>query len=165
MSEGQILKVYDFNSVGQTEIEFKKSLVDEMDSIPVGIKTPLELSNSGNSGPFVMRNSLGDQIRDNFRNMLSTNHGDRLMLYDFGANLESLVFELGSDGIDLKALNNIKKTTSKYMPFIKLQTFQPTKQSSEMGTGLAYIGILVHYSVPDLNLSNQAVEVILYAGG
>ena len=165
MSEGQILKTYDFNSVGQTESEFQSSLVNRSESVPVGIKTPLELSNSGNAGPFKMRNILGDQIRDNFRNMLSTNHGDRIMLYDFGANLQELTFELGTDASDTKAVNRIRKTTNKYMPFISLQTFQPIRQNDEAGTGLAFIGILVVYSVPNLQLESQAVEVILYTAG
>ena len=165
MSEGQILKTYDFSSVGQTEIEFQNDLVDRLAEIPVGIKTPLELTNSGNSGPLLMRNSLGDQIKDNFRNMLSTNHGDRIILYDFGANLQELTFELGTDSSDSKAIGRIKKTTSKYMPFINLETFQPIKQDNDAGTGVAFIGIRVIYSVPEINLTNQAVEVILYTAG
>ena len=165
MSEGQISKTYNFNSVGQTEIEFQKDLIDRMAEIPVGIKTPLELANAGNSGPLKMRNNLGDQIRDNFRNMLSTNHGDRLMLYDFGANLQELTFELGADASDSKAISRIRKTTNKYMPFINLETFRPIRQNDKTDTGLAYIGIMVGYSVPELSLINQAVEVILYTAG
>ena len=165
MSEGQIAKKYDFSSVGQLEPDFQKTLVDPFENVPVGIKTPMELAVNGTSGPFKMRMSVADQIKDNFRNMLSTNHGDRMVLYDFGANLESLCFELGTETSDHQAINRIRKTTEKYMPFIQLNTFEPIKQENIDSTGLAFIGILVIYSVPALNLNNQAVEVVLYTAG
>ena len=165
MSETQNLKKYDFSSVGQTQEEFQKSLVDTTANIPVGIKTPMEVALEGSSGPFKMRSDLGAQIKDNFRNMLSTNHGERLALYDFGANLQDLVFELGTETQDLKAINRIKKTTAKYMPFIQLNTFEPVKEEDISSNDLAFIGIRVTYSVPNLGLGNQAVEVILYTAG
>ena len=165
MSEGQITKKYDFNSVGQLQSDFDRSLVDPFENVPVGIKTPMELSTGENAGPFKMRMSLGDQIKDNFRNMLATNHGERVMLHDFGANLEELCFELGTETADFKAITRIKKTTAKYMPFIQLNTFEPIRKEAEPMVGLAYLGILVVYSVPTLNIENDAVEVILYTAG
>jgi len=161
----QVLKKYDFQSVGRLDSDFQASLIDTSADIPVGIKTPMELSTSGDSGPFKMRTSLGEQIKDNFRNMLSTNHGDRLMLHDFGANLEGLAFELGTEGGDVQAINRIRRATEKYMPYIQLQTFEPVRENDEAGVGLAVVGIKVIYSVPKLGLGNQGVEVIIYAAG
>ena len=42
-----------------------------------------------------MHMSMADQVSDNFRNMIMTNHGERLCLYDFGADLDELIHELG----------------------------------------------------------------------
>jgi len=165
VSEGQVSKTYDFNSVGELDNEFQSNLLDPLESIPVGIKTPMELANDGTAGPFKMRSDLGEQIRDNFRNMLATNHGDRIMLFDFGANLEELTFELGTESSDTEAIRRIQRTTSKYMPFIALETFEPIRQPDLAGNNLAFIGILVRYNVPQLNLNNQAVEIILYTAG
>ena len=37
------------------------------------------------------------QLADNFRNLIMTNHGERLGRYNYGANLNSLIFlELSS---------------------------------------------------------------------
>ena len=157
-------KTYDFASVGETQVEFQNRLVDPALNLPIGIKTPLELS-YGSSGPFKMRTDLGKQIRDNFLNMLSTNYGDRLMLTDFGANLEELAFELGSEGGDLQAVARIKRTTQKYMPFINLDTFEPITEKDGSGSTLAKVGVRVTYSVPSIDLRNQVVEVIIYSGG
>ena len=112
-----------------------------------------------------MRMTVAEQIKDNFRNMLATNHGERMVLHDFGANLEELCFELGTETSDVQAIRRIRKTTEKYMPFIQLNTFEPIKEENLGGTGIAFIGILVVYSVPTLNIEDQAVEVILYTAG
>ena len=147
MSQVPIRKSYDFKSVGRLEPEFQASLINKVAEIPVGFKTPMELNTGGNTGPFKMRMALAEQIKDNFRNMIATNHGDRLMLFDFGANLEELAFELGTENGDILAINRIRKTTEKYMPFIQLQTFEPIKEASETNTGLAVVGVRVLYGL------------------
>ena len=166
MSQLPLRKSYDFQSVGRMEVEFQDSLIDTSVDIPIGIKTPMEMSTGGNTGPFKMRTNLGDQVKDNFRNMLATNHGDRLMLYDFGANLEELAFELCAEAGDVRAINRIRRATEKYMPYIQLETFEPIRETtSEKTASIAVVGIRVIYSVPKLGLSNQGVEVVIYAAG
>ena len=108
---------------------------------------------------------LAAQIKDNFRNMIATNHGDRLMLFDFGANLAELSFELGNENTDVMAINRIRRTTEKYMPFIQLQTFEPIKQLDKAAAGLAVVGVRVIYSVPSLRIRDQGVEVLIYTAG
>jgi len=165
MSQVPIIKKYDFQSVGRLDVDFQAGLIDKTLSMPIGIKTPMELSRAGPSGPFKMHDNLGNQIKDNFRNMLATNHGDRVMLYDFGANLQELCFELGSEEGDVRAINNIRQTTEKYMPYITLNTFEPIRSSNDSSSGLAVVGVRVIYSVPTAGLQDQGIEVIIYASG
>jgi phage baseplate assembly protein W len=156
-------KVYDFKSIGESEQERKDRVNVLFEDTPIGIITPLRLSNT-NSSFFEMNVDLKKQIRDNFRNMVSTNHGERLMLNDFGGNLSSLAFELGSESIDAEAMKRIVKTTSKYMPFVVLNSFEPTKETSLDGT-LARVGLIIVFSVPSLSIEEQSVKVILNVAG
>ena len=165
MSQVPIRKSYDFKSVGRLEPEFRSSLIDTTESVPIGFKTPLEMASIATGGPFRMRTDLAAQIKDNFRNMIATNHGDRLMLHDFGANLAELAFELGAENTDIMAINRIRRTTEKYMPFVQLQTFEPIKRTNEATNGVAVVGVRVIYSVPSLRVREQAVEVIIYTAG
>jgi len=165
MSQLPIAKKYDFKSVGRTQNEFESALVNKAKNLPIGIKTPMELSVGGNAGPFAMRDKLVDQIKDNFRNMLATNHGDRLMLHDFGANLERLAFELCAEAGDTKAINQIRKTTEKYMPYVSLDTFESFREEDEVKSGMANIRIRVVFGIPKLGVTNQGVEVIIYSAG
>ena len=160
-------KVYDFKSVGQRLTEFKQSrrlTSTDFSRRPVGIKTPVALS-YGEAGLLAMHYELGDQIKDNFRNMLLTNHGERLGYYDFGANLTELAFKLGESDFDAEAMMRIKETVEKYMPFIILDNFEPFQRKLSTSNELAVVGMKVSYSVPSANLTTQQIEVIIYAAG
>ena len=62
---------------------------------PIGIKTPLEINTNG-FGPFQAIYDPVKQLKDNLRNLISTNNGERLGRYNYGANLRSLAFDLTS---------------------------------------------------------------------
>ena len=155
--------VYDFKSVGESveqEIAAATALIPS--PLPVGIKTPMELGI--NSGLFRMHTKLVDQVRDNLKNLVMTNHGERLGHFDFGANLLPLVFELGSADFDSEAIRRIKLAAAKYMPYVNLKTFSPLVDRLD-NEHVAKVGVRVVYTVPKLSNAEYALEVVLYAGG
>ena len=157
-------RVYDFRSVGIKD-EFYRENQSRWDesTIPIGIKTPLEIGD-GADGVLRMHRNLADQIHDNFRNLILTNHGDRLGLYDFGANLSELTHEIGSEDGDREAIRRIAKAVRKYAPFISLKTFEMfTDHRDNEHTGK--LGIRVIYDIPKLAVTDKAIEVILYSTG
>ena len=156
-------KVYDFASVGESEQEQNDRIADMRADIPIGIVTPVRLSHT-NASFFEMNIDLKKQIRDNFRNMIATNHGERLMLNDFGGNLAELAFELGTESIDTEAMKRISKTTAKYMPFLSLDSFEPIKEKSLDGS-LARVGVIVTFSAPALAVEGQVVKAIINVAG
>lgn len=156
-------KVYDFKSVGELEEKRLENVRNDFEGIPFGISTPVALS-SGNTHLFEMNHDLVDQIVDNFRNMISTNHGERMIFTDFGANLLPLVFKLGDQDFDEIALLSIKKTTDKYMPFVKLETYEPERIRSE-SEGLAKVIVRIGFSIPTLGVTGKMIESTIYAGG
>ena len=134
-----------FKSVGELSTERKFKIVSN--EIPIGIKTPLSLGQKSD-GIFSMNFRIADQIQDNFRNLLLTNHGERLGFYDFGANLRELTLEFSSEQFESEAMRRIKLTVSKYMPFIDLQSFEYTV-----------------YNVPKLQIQNKGMELSFFVGG
>lgn len=152
-----------FKSVGKKidEIQGEKNLNKIAKLLPIGIKTPLRLGNN-DDGIFSMHLSAASQIQDNFRNLLLTNHGDRLGLYDFGANLQPLTTEITArEDFEAEAMTRIKAATSKYMPFLDLQAFETSIDNFQnKDTGL--IKIKINYGVPILGIKDKKIEVILY---
>lgn len=152
---------YSFTSVGETPSQLRQRSSQSLTSPPIGIFTPLELG-SGDDGLLKMRHDLGDTIADNLRNLIMTNKGERLLDYNFGANLKELTFELGNEDTDIEAVTRIKQAAGRYLPFVSLDTFEPFNLRSE-DTGVARIGVRVTYRVPLIDSKTRAVEVTLYS--
>lgn len=161
-----VRKKYDFSSVGESKEDFDarraKSSQDTA-QFPIGIKVPVELGQS-NDGLLKMHTDIEKVLADNFRNMIMTNHGERLGLYDFGANLTELAFELGSDDFDSEAIRRIRRTTQKYMPFIQLLTFEPLVDRIN-NKEVAKVGVRITYRVSAVSQKERVIEAIIYTAG
>lgn len=154
-------KEFDFKSVGvKTNAPKQPSSIE---SIPIGIKTPMKLG-QGSDGIFQMNFDLVEQIKDNLKNLLLTNHGERVILYDFGANLQPLTLELGSELFDEEVLVRINTAVNKFMPFVSLDRMEREINHLD-NEHLAKIRLRIYYNVPSLRAFNQLVEVSFFVGG
>ena len=164
LKEGN-LKVYDFNSVGELNADFELRNKRERNELqlPIGIQTPINFS-SRKDESFKMHTSVLAQIKDNFRNLIQTNHGERVGLFDFGANLSELCFDFGDASTDGEAMRRILRTTQKYMPFVVLKSFSPFNEKTN-NQHTAKIGVRITYDVPALRSQNNGIEVILHVAG
>lgn len=150
----------DFKSVG-IRTEENNTSTRALDGRPIGIRTPMSLGQGDSI--FTMNYSIKDQIKQNFRNMLLTNHGERLGLYNFGANLRPLSLELGSEEFDSEAAIRIKTATSKWLPFINLIEMQRNVDNTD-NEHVAKIKIRIFYSVPRLGIERDAIEITFFVG-
>jgi phage baseplate assembly protein W len=111
-----------------------------------------------------MNFDLGDQISDNLRNLVMTNHGERVGIYDFGANLRALTLELSLPAWEEEAMTRIKTSVSKYMPFVNLQTFDVVV-GDQTTFGLGRVAIRMSYTVSGLADRERAIEIIMHIAG
>ena len=152
-----------FKSIGDSVTS--KKFNREIDTPPVGIKTPLRFG-TGRTGLFDMHFEIEDQVHDNLKNLLLTNHGERIGLYDFGASLRELTTErLSSEDFDNEAMIRIRDAVKKYMPFVNLDSFESSFSDNPASNSVAEITIRIIYSIPKLQISNKGIEVILYCIG
>lgn len=153
-------KKYDFNSVGETDTSYRSRTSASVVSAPVGIKTPLELGELSSDSFLKMHKNLDDTITDNFRNLVLTNNGERLLRYDYGANLREIAFELGTEDGDYEAINRIRNSARKYLPYLSLQTFE-SFQIPQTYNEPSKVGVRIAYSVPSYNNKQRVLEVII----
>lgn len=151
-----------FKHVGiRTHEASQQSTAIESSVLPVGIKTPMSLGVG--SDLMDMHFSVADQIKDNLRNLLVTNHGERVGFYDLGANLYPLLSEYSNkQEFDQEAMVRINTTTTKWMPFVDLEGFD-SRPLLEDNKTLAQISLLIEFSVPSIQLSRQRLELVLSA--
>ena len=158
-------KVYDFKSVGfqQSELTSRDQADLFKSKNPIGIVTPVQFGNESD-GLFAMHVNLLNQVKDNLKTLLRTNHGERLPFYDFGANLLPIAFDISTDQGDTEAMRRISTAISKYLPLVTPTAFEPIT-IYEDNKDVAKVGVRMKYDIPTLGVSDQAVDVIIYAGG
>ena len=162
-TEGQRDTSITFKGVGQTiEQVRQENRIEFQTPRPIGIKTPLE--EGQDEGLFRAHFTIEKTIADNLRNLLLTNHGERIGRYDFGANLRSLVFQYGEPGFEDAVVNNIQAAVDKYLPFCNLSAVE-IAQGRSTAPGITSIVLKVVYTVPAATNDLQAVEVMIFAGG
>lgn len=150
-----------FKNVGKTTTIVQNE-TPELSPMPVGIQTPVRSGVRETDGIFAMHYDLADQVNDNLRNLIETNWGERVGLYDFGANLQELLFEITArETFESDVMIRIKQAVDKWMPYVALSGFELHNDYEDRDkTGI--VRFTVTYDLPILSISNQAVDVVLY---
>ena len=157
-------KTYDFKSIGTTfQRKAELDARNNPPAPPVGIATPASLSEMGPN--FLrMHTDFASTLHDNLINLILTNHGERLALPDFGANLMELAFEMQSDEGSNEAMMRISSAVSRYMPYVALESFEPVIDYFE-NKEVAKVGVRVIYSIPRIKVKSRGLEVIIFSAG
>lgn len=155
------MAILDFKSAGESSSLQKFKVVENTE--PIGFITPLRFGTQ-NDGLFGMHFDIGNQIQDNFRNLLLTNHGERLGMFNFGANLRELTMEHGREAFDSEAITRIRDAINRHMPFINPRTFE-SKQIPGQGGTVERVDIKIVYDVPRLGIVGKEIMITLYVRG
>ncbi|MAG24710.1 hypothetical protein CMI47_03935 [Candidatus Pacearchaeota archaeon] len=130
---------------------------------PIGIKTPIRRGDR--FGIFDMNTDVIQQIKDNLRNLLLTNHNERLVNNTIGANLRALIFEnigVVNNSATQAIAENIKTAVDEYMPFIELEALEIGLHESDATVPDNYTRIKVTFSVPGLSEGDKISDIDLF---
>ena len=151
---------FTFKSVGRTSQQRKDAELVTT-AMPIGLKTPVRANPNG--GIFDVHYVMADQVADNLRNLLLTNWGERLTLYNYGANLRPILSDFVSqDDFDSQAVERISSAVSRWMPYVSLENYLSETDFSENNNGLSAVRLTITYSVPALAVVKRALQLILY---
>lgn len=150
-----------FQNVGYKIYDQRKLINPETSLTPVGILTPLAIDENGNTF-FETSIDIVDIVKDNLKNLIQTNHGERLGRYYFGANLKPLAIEYTSDqNFDSEAMMRINTAVRDYMPYINLEGYN-SKASRALDQSVTQVEIIIQFSIPKINLYNGVIKAIIY---
>lgn len=152
-----------FKNVGVIKEPGRSFQERQRSTVPIGIKTPVELDTS--SGAFLaMHTSMRAQIADNLKNLISTNWGERVGLYNFGGNLSELATEFTNlDDFENEAAIRINTAIQRWMPFVEPLDMTSRIDNEDDLTGMAKIVISLVYAIPMLNVTKDTVEITIIA--
>ena len=134
---------------------------------PIGFKTPLEEGDD----IFKMHTNPIKQLSDNFRNLVMTNNGERLGMFNFGANLNSLLFDYSNESEFQNIVGEaIVQAANKYIPSISINNItaiaiDENEKNDLNRLGLTKVRIRINYTIPKFKSPNLALEVDLTVGG
>ncbi len=150
-----------FQNVGYKVYEIRKLTNPDVSITPVGILTPLVIDENGDTF-FETTTDIQEVIKDNLRNLIQTNHGERLGRYYFGANLKPLAIEYTSNqNFDGEAMQRINTAVRDYMPYIKLEGYN-SKATRAVNQSVTQVEVLIQFSVTKINLYNGVIKAIIY---
>lgn len=113
---------------------------------------------TGLAGAFETNKTTLDAVKDDLRILLLTNHGDRLIYGDFGANLRGLLFENMSQDFETRIQDSIVSAVEKWMPFVTVKDIQVKTGQTDLSLGSNETRIKVFFSVNNSNLED-VIEV------
>ena len=121
-----------------------------------GYSPLLPLQKSPEDGFYALTKTVAENTKQNFKNLLLTSPGERVMIPNFGVGLRQLLFANEGTAIESKIAARIEEQVEKYMSFIVINGINffkhdPPYESSELGHRL---GIQIYYSIPQFNFSD-----------
>tara|TARA_R110000765_G_scaffold388006_1_gene480178 strand:+ start:422 stop:820 length:399 start_codon:yes stop_codon:yes gene_type:complete len=123
-----------------------------------GIGPELPLSRDEKHGVYSLIVSYREEVKQNFKNLLLTSPGERMMNPDFGVGMRRYLFEPRQHAAPL-IRQKIEQQVSKYMPYIRINKidfdsghFDP---SSTEDSNILSIKII--YDIPSINVQSSIV--------
>ena len=118
----------------------------------IGIKLPLTYNSSDG---FTMIKTIRQMIKQNFKMLILTNPGERVMEPQFGVGVSQHLFANFSEGMPSIIEEKIRKQASMYLPAapidsINFQLFADTNS----------LKIIIKYSIPTIGI-NDLLEITI----
>ena len=98
----------------------KPFIEDRDDRIFIGIDIPFRKSD-GPEGYFASTTTTIDAVKNNIRNLLQTNKGERFMQPSLGIELRKFLFEQFTDESRISIENDITDALNFWLPFVEIK--------------------------------------------
>ena len=117
--------------------------------IPFGLAYPLTFGTDTKTFGQVMK--YGKTVKNNLRNLLLTQKGEKDMDQDFGTNLHGILFEYQVGDSELEAAINdtINEAVEKYMPGLIVNSLVVEPKDNHDGAVVVKIDFQADFSDPD----------------
>ncbi len=117
-----------------------------------GISAVIPLQKDDQDGFYVLTKSLLQNIKQNFKNLVLTTPGERVMIPEFGVGVRRYLFE-NSEDIKSEISFNISEQVDRYMPFISVDDLEFFEENEQI------ILLKITYSVPSQSIFDLKLEI------
>jgi phage baseplate assembly protein W len=120
-------------------------------SVREGISVALPLEYDYLDGPYRLNKNLKEVVIQNFKNLVLTSPGERIMLPDFGCGLRQMLFENMDAHHQSTIAGRINAQIEKYMPFVTLEDIVFSTAENNPSLSLNQLSIFITITIMPLN--------------
>ena len=131
------------------------SFVEDRDSnVSIGIDLPFHRE-IGPSGWFASTKTTVEAVKNNIRNLLLTNRGERVFQPLIGLNLRQFLFEQLTPEVIFEIQNDIRDTMKLWLPFVNIENIIVNEDTTTPNT----IQVKVDFSIQQVPNSLDSITV------
>ena len=116
-----------------------------------GISVALPLSYDQTDGPYRLNKNLEDVVKQNLKNLILTNPGERIMLPEYGAGVRRLLFEPLSGETLEKVSDAINSSVNAFMSFVEIEKISLLTQDQDDTLSPNSLRIIIEYNLGDID--------------
>ena len=123
-----------------------------------GIGPILPISVDSRHGTYSLITNYHDEVKQNFKNLVLTNPGERIMNPDFGVGIRKYLFENRSDATH-KIEKRLRGQTRRYMPYVTIENifFDMVDEENTNLIDRHILSIQIVFSVPNMNFESVLI--------
>tara|TARA_R100001594_G_C3890277_1_gene228237 strand:+ start:132 stop:509 length:378 start_codon:yes stop_codon:yes gene_type:complete len=118
-----------------------------------GISPKLPLIVDDLDGHYGLTKTIREAVKQNFKNLLLTSPGERVMDQDFGVGLRSFLFENFTVEVGENIKYRIYNQTKLYMSFIEINSIDLNQSQDKLST----LFVKIDYSIPKLGANDTII--------
>ena len=122
-----------------------------------GISVKLPLSYDSEDGPYRLTKDLKENVQQNFKNLMLTNPGERVMIPNFGAGIRQLLFEPITEELFSALRTRIFTQVRTYMPFVNIEDIFINTLSERQDLGPNEVQISIVYNILPLDARDTLI--------
>ena len=115
-----------------------------------GITPKLPLTRDNISG-YMMITTYKDLVKQNFKNLMFTIPGERIMDVNFGIGLKTFLFEMDNPSLYGLISGKIKQQVKKYLPYITIDNVVFNSSAETEGIDPNFLSVSVEYTIIPLD--------------
>jgi phage baseplate assembly protein W len=115
---------------------------------PINIKFPMRTSPKG---AFDTNEDTLSAVADDLKILILTNHGERPIHYDFGANLRALLFEQQTSDFKQRVGDQIRSAVEKWMPFVNILRLDVQDSTTSTSLKTNEVHVEIEFSVGNID--------------
>ena len=122
-----------------------------------GFSPIIPLVKSEEDGFYALTKTLAENVKQNFKNLLLTSPGERVMIPDFGVGLRNELFRNRLETVEADITHRIEEQVDRFMPYVSIDDIVFNRsESSAAGTAVENLmDVQIYYSVDNFNYADM----------